>query len=721
MGLYSKSSNIGELILLSDNVRQSSLPVFYSGATYRINVQSIVDLVTRASIGLGNVDNTSDVDKPVSAAQLEALNAKANVNHSHSISSISGLGAELANRATINHTHPIAEVAGLDSVLSGKSAIGHQHQLSDVTGLNSALSGKVDNSTFTVGLSTKTDIGHTHSAAEISGLPVIPSDLASQTYVTAAIAAAPVPAHNHVISQITGLSAELSSKVSATQLTQEISTVNVQLASKANTATVNAQLATKAETSHAHTYAEVGDLSSELDDIYLSLDNKSGLEHTHQISQVQNLEDTLAMKAGLDHTHSTSDINNLNPQIRTVIQDVLIAGNNITFEDVDGRIAIIGSGGTTAPVQAEYWADIYHTHCERGLAPSAVIDAALVVNKKIIGISVSDHQSDEGHGFFINQPGLYRITVQSSCTIAEVIKNNNVFQPTVIPTLPIPVRQGHHANVFSDLTMLGMGLNLEQKLISLNDLPEHLGAFDSVFYIEVTQAQAENAYIVIKPFFQYDVSDEAAQDVSNININEWKAEFASTIYIEQIQLVNVNAAKPANPFTLFIGYSDTMLTGANDVHTTWYNEQKIDSSAKSTNFVGYTEETGKFTLSESGVYKVTMSVATVATGEFAIGSFPPSDEDALACTVLTYDPFDGPVIPIGPTEYKEYAFPSRQMSSSGIFGSVTHVYYFTASGPERSFKLGSSYICPYFTADGILVEFNLKAMIEKIAEYEEPK
>ncbi len=34
--------------------------------------------VTKADVGLGNVDNTSDVSKPISTATQNALNAKAN-------------------------------------------------------------------------------------------------------------------------------------------------------------------------------------------------------------------------------------------------------------------------------------------------------------------------------------------------------------------------------------------------------------------------------------------------------------------------------------------------------------------------------------------------------------------------------------------------------------------------------------------------------------------
>lgn len=42
----------------------------------------------KASVGLSNVDNTSDVNKPVSTAQQTALNGKANTSHTHSSADI---------------------------------------------------------------------------------------------------------------------------------------------------------------------------------------------------------------------------------------------------------------------------------------------------------------------------------------------------------------------------------------------------------------------------------------------------------------------------------------------------------------------------------------------------------------------------------------------------------------------------------------------------------
>lgn len=47
----------------------------------------------KADVGLGNVDNTADLDKPVSTAQQTALDGKANTSHSHAASDLQQSGA----------------------------------------------------------------------------------------------------------------------------------------------------------------------------------------------------------------------------------------------------------------------------------------------------------------------------------------------------------------------------------------------------------------------------------------------------------------------------------------------------------------------------------------------------------------------------------------------------------------------------------------------------
>ena len=53
----------------------------------------------KASVGLGNVDNTSDTSKPISSATQTALNAKADTSHAHVIADTTNLQASLDAKA----------------------------------------------------------------------------------------------------------------------------------------------------------------------------------------------------------------------------------------------------------------------------------------------------------------------------------------------------------------------------------------------------------------------------------------------------------------------------------------------------------------------------------------------------------------------------------------------------------------------------------------------
>jgi Major tropism determinant N-terminal domain len=60
--------------------------------------------VTKAMVGLGNVDNTSDANKPVSTATQTALNAKANLSGATFTGAISGTSLTLSGNLTVNGT-----------------------------------------------------------------------------------------------------------------------------------------------------------------------------------------------------------------------------------------------------------------------------------------------------------------------------------------------------------------------------------------------------------------------------------------------------------------------------------------------------------------------------------------------------------------------------------------------------------------------------------------
>lgn len=127
----------------------AEFPVAYQGVTYRVklgNIAAIIPLPTKAQIGLGNVDNTSDASKPVSAAQLAALNQKANVSHSHAESDITGLGATLSGFSS-------QLTNAIDSVnVIGTEVFGLTNSVSNILGRLSAVETKAN--TTEAGLGT---------------------------------------------------------------------------------------------------------------------------------------------------------------------------------------------------------------------------------------------------------------------------------------------------------------------------------------------------------------------------------------------------------------------------------------------------------------------------------------------------------------------------------------------------------------------------------------
>ena len=85
----SDSNNVSDYDLL--NSRQSNL-LYNENKVYHEGNKP-----TKSDIGLGNVDNTSDLDKPVSTATQTALNGKANSSHTHTKSQITDMPTSLKN------------------------------------------------------------------------------------------------------------------------------------------------------------------------------------------------------------------------------------------------------------------------------------------------------------------------------------------------------------------------------------------------------------------------------------------------------------------------------------------------------------------------------------------------------------------------------------------------------------------------------------------------
>jgi hypothetical protein len=84
-----------------------------SGAVSSVNTMIGDVVLTKGDIGLGNVDNTADIDKPVSAATYIALTDKANKVDTYTRTETNTL---LEDKAAVNHTHTSFTTFGVDNV-----------------------------------------------------------------------------------------------------------------------------------------------------------------------------------------------------------------------------------------------------------------------------------------------------------------------------------------------------------------------------------------------------------------------------------------------------------------------------------------------------------------------------------------------------------------------------------------------------------------------------
>ena len=104
--------------------------VIYTLVNFVIALKNLVDThnadtdnpheITKNTVGLGNVDNTSDKDKPISDAVAAALQLKAALTHIHAQADITGLAEALAGKSATDHTHSIVNITNLATQLNKK-------------------------------------------------------------------------------------------------------------------------------------------------------------------------------------------------------------------------------------------------------------------------------------------------------------------------------------------------------------------------------------------------------------------------------------------------------------------------------------------------------------------------------------------------------------------------------------------------------------------------
>lgn len=207
--------------------------IAHNGRNFSVTGATLITVISNAVIALGGgVDNFDPLGLPISTATLQALNGKANVNHTHEISHVNGLALYVTNAinvalaglsyAAVNHTHAIADTLGLQAALDARALS------SDIPPILQSISNLTTNK---ADVSTVTQI-----QASIANLVTLINQKASQTDLTAltnvvnglinTVNNLSPTEHNHEISDVSGLASELAQYSAAISgLVEKVTTI----------------------------------------------------------------------------------------------------------------------------------------------------------------------------------------------------------------------------------------------------------------------------------------------------------------------------------------------------------------------------------------------------------------------------------------------------------------------------------------------------------------
>lgn len=117
------NKKISQLKALTTVTGDEEFPLAYQGVTYKLPLSRIAQLVSVGGLGLDRIDNTSDMDKPVSTATAAALSTKADQSHTHVTTSITGLTEALNGRAPAVHYHAASDVTDFQQAVDARISV----------------------------------------------------------------------------------------------------------------------------------------------------------------------------------------------------------------------------------------------------------------------------------------------------------------------------------------------------------------------------------------------------------------------------------------------------------------------------------------------------------------------------------------------------------------------------------------------------------------------
>jgi Phage tail repeat like len=335
------SKKVSELRLRTNPSGLEQTFVVADGENYRVTLNTIKSLVSKTDLGLDRVNNTSDLEKPISLLVSTALGGKAPVVHTHSVSDVTGLTAYITSEldrlastlATANHTHQISDIIDLVNSLSNKASVADLNTLaSTISNINAALMGKANSShihevtdinnllpTIDSRITNKSNVGHTHDATTITGLTSF-----IQNILVNVVAGFSSVGHTHGLTDVLGLTDALAVKANA---------VDVTALSTLITAT-QLSLGTKSSVGHSHSIYDILNFATEVRAIITSM-ALAPLNHSHTSSQITDLQSAVqavvrnmsyfvsnGVYEVLPHGHNAAQINDLIPTILAQLTQV---------------------------------------------------------------------------------------------------------------------------------------------------------------------------------------------------------------------------------------------------------------------------------------------------------------------------------------------------------------------------------------------------------------
>lgn len=426
--------------------------------------------VTKSQVGLGNVDNTSDVNKPISDATQAALDGKASSGHSHSVATTSAKGFLSAD-----------DKAKLDGITESADSVSFSRSLTSGTQVGTI---NINGSNTTLYAPTNTH----HTSGTVVG-----SSASTTTNATTALTNGSVylnhvengtvrNSHKITGSGATSVTSDSSGNitVSSTNTTYGVATSsNLGLVKSGTDITVDSSGNVSVnDNSHGHTVANINGLQTSLDGKQSSItggastitssnltasralvSNSSGKVAASSVTSTElgyldgvtsNVQNQIDGKASSGHSHNvatTSTAGYMSASDKTKLNGISADADSVSFSrgltsgETVGTITINGNSTTLyAP---------YNTHYVSG---TVVAGSSTATSNTTSSLSNGSVYLNHVEGGSVNNS--HKITGSGGTTVTSDSSGNiTVSSPNTVPT---------HTHTISDVN------NLQTNLSSIN-------------------------------------------------------------------------------------------------------------------------------------------------------------------------------------------------------------------------------------------------------------